>query len=233
MNAKDNAVHILVIDDDRRIRELLASYLQENGFRVTGVSSAEDARQAMRGLAFDLLIVDVMMPGESGLSFTESLRQMNNQAPILILSALSEPADRISGLASGSDDYLSKPFEPRELLLRIKNLLRRAGATIQPDEVTFGAFVFNRKRGELRRGQENIKLTTRERHLLRILIERAGQTVPRHDLAQPGAEEAARSVDVQITRLRQKIEDDPASPIHLQTVRGLGYTLHLDQGPQS
>lgn len=230
MAASDSAPHILVIDDDRRIRELIRTYLMENGFRVSAVQSAPEARDAMRGMAFDLLVVDVMMPVESGLSLTESLRKLNNQVPILILSALAEPDDRIKGLTSGSDDYLGKPFEPRELLLRIQNLLRRLPSAATQDEVRFGVFTFLRQRGELRREGEAIKLTTRERDLLRMLIERAGQTVNRLDLVQPGAEESARSVDVQINRLRQKIEDDPANPIYLQTVRGIGYALHLDNG---
>lgn len=223
------AAHILVIDDDRRIRELIKSYLQEHGFWVSAVHSAAEAREAMRGLAFDLLIIDVMMPGESGLSLTQSLRNLNNQVPILILSALAEPNDRINGLTSGSDDYLGKPFEPRELLLRIHNLLRRTAVRPIIPEARFGPFIFNKQKSELRRDGEPVRLTTRERDLLRQLVERAGQTVNRLDLAQPGAEGTARSVDVQINRLRQKIETDPANPVYLQTVRGIGYTLHLDE----
>ncbi len=229
MIAGDDAAHILVVDDDRRIRELIKSYLQENGFRVSAVQSAAEARESMQSIAFDLLVLDIMMPGETGLSLTESLRKINNQVPVLILSALSEPNDRIAGLQSGSDDYLGKPFEPRELLLRIQNLLRRVTLKAVQEDVRFGVVTFNRKRGELRRDGELVKLTTRERELLRSLIDRAGQTVSRLDLAQPGAEEGARSVDVQINRLRQKIEEDPANPAYLQTVRGLGYMLHLDQ----
>ncbi len=225
----DAPAHILVVDDDRRIRGLLKTYLQDNGFRVTAVHSADEARAAMRGMAFDLLIVDVMMPGESGLALTQSLRSLNNQVPVLILSALTDSSDRISGLMAGSDDYLGKPFEPRELLLRIHNLLRRSGWRPAAAELRFGPFTFNRQRGELRRGGMPVKLTTRERDLLRILTERGGQTVHRLDLAQPGVEEGARSVDVLINRLRQKIETDPGNPVHLQTVRGVGYILHLDE----
>jgi two-component system phosphate regulon response regulator OmpR len=230
MAARDAAAHILVVDDDRRIRELIKTYLQDKGYRVSAVQSAEEARDALRSLAFDLMIIDVMMPGESGLSLTESLRRLNNEVPILILSALTEPNDRISGLQSGSDDYLGKPFEPRELLLRIRNLLKRVITVQARPDARFGRFTFNQQRGELRRDGEPVKLTTRERDLLRTLTVRAGQTVQRLDLAQPGAEEGARSVDVQINRLRQKIEDDPANPVYLQTVRGLGYILHLDHG---
>jgi two-component system phosphate regulon response regulator OmpR len=221
--------HILVIDDDRRIRELLQSYLSENGFRVTLAPNAKAAREAMRGLAFDLLILDVMMPGETGRAFAESLRGNGTQVPILMLSALSDTEDRIAGLTAGSDDYLPKPFEPRELLLRAQNLLRRVATTAESrSEARFGECLFNMARGELRRNGEVIKLTTRERELMRILVQRAGQPVPRSELSGDGGEENARTVDVQINRLRQKIEEDPSNPIYLQTVRGTGYTLHVD-----
>lgn len=230
MVAIDSAPHVLVVDDDRRIRELIKGYLEGNGFRVSTAQSAADARETMRGLAFDVLVVDVMMPGESGLSLTESLRKLNNQVPVLILSALGEPGDRISGLMSGGDDYLGKPFEPRELLLRLQNLLRRTAAKTPSTHIRFGHFTFNPARGELRRAGKTVKLTTRERDLLRILSEKAGQTVRRADLVASGSEEVSRSVDVQINRLRQKIEEDPSNPVYLQTVRGLGYTLNIDHG---
>jgi two-component system phosphate regulon response regulator OmpR len=221
--------HILVIDDDRRIRELLQSYLSDNGFRVTLAPNAKAAREAMRGLAFDLLVLDVMMPGETGRAFAESLRGDGTQVPILMLSALSDTEDRIAGLTAGSDDYLPKPFEPRELLLRVQNLLRRVAATAESrNEARFGECLFNTARGELRRNGEVIKLTTRERELMRILVQHAGQPVPRSELSGEGGEENARTVDVQINRLRQKIEEDPSNPIYLQTVRGTGYTLHVD-----
>jgi two-component system phosphate regulon response regulator OmpR len=225
----DELPHILVIDDDRRIRELLQSYLSDNGFRVTLAPNAKAARETMRGLAFDLLILDVMMPGETGRALAESLRADGVQVPILMLSALSDTEDRIAGLTAGSDDYLPKPFEPRELLLRAQNLLRRvAAASESRNEARFGDCLFNVTRGELRRSGEVIKLTTRERDLMRILVQRAGQPVPRSDLSGDGAEENARTVDVQINRLRQKIEEDPSNPIYLQTIRGTGYTLHVD-----
>jgi two-component system, OmpR family, phosphate regulon response regulator OmpR len=225
----DERPHILVIDDDRRIRELLKSYLSENGFRVTDAADANEARRKMKGLAFDLLILDVMMPGETGLDLARSLREIRTTVPILMLSALADSADRIAGLMSGSDDYLPKPFEPRELLLRVQNLLRRtAPASLQADEARFGGCVFNMKRGELRREGELIRLTTRERELLRILVKNAGAPVDREALSQAGPAENARTVDVQINRLRQKIEAEPSSPTHIQTVRGMGYTLYLD-----
>ena len=225
----DERPHILVIDDDRRIRELLKSYLSENGFRVTQAAEANEARLKMQGLAFDLLILDVMMPGETGLDLARSLREIRASVPILMLSALADSADRIAGLMSGSDDYLPKPFEPRELLLRVQNLLRRtAPASLHTDEARFGGCVFNMKRGELRRDGELIRLTTRERELLRILVMNAGAPVDREALSQAGPAENARTVDVQINRLRQKIEAEPSSPTHIQTVRGMGYTLYLD-----
>lgn len=225
----DEAPHILVVDDDRRIRQLLQSYLMENGFRVTVAAGAAEAREKMRGLMFDLVVLDIMMPGETGLQMTESLRSNGNPVPVLMLSALADPSDRIAGLEIGSDDYLTKPFEPRELLLRIQALLRR-GAQAAPlrSEVSFGDFAFNLQRGELRRNGEVVHLTSREKEFLRVLAARAGLTVPRSELAPLGSDEGARSVDVQINRLRQKIEDDPSSPLYLQTVRGAGYVLHVD-----
>lgn len=218
--------HILVIDDDRRIRELLKSYLMENGFMVTVAGSAAEARERMRGVAFDLLVLDVMMPGESGLGFTKSLRETGDMVPVLMLSALAETDDRVTGLAQGSDDYLVKPFEPRELLLRIRNLLRRSAIAVEvPLVVRFGAFQFFVNRGELRRDGEAIKLTSGERELLRLLAARPGTPLSRQDLSPAGSDDSSRSLDVQINRLRQKLEDDPANPQFLQTVRGAGYAL--------
>ena len=220
--------HILVVDDDRRLRQLLRSYLAENGFRVTVAANAAEARRRMEGIAFDLMILDIMMPGENGKQLTERLRAASEKIPVLMLSALAETEDRIEGLGSGGDDYLSKPFEPRELVLRIRNLLRRTAVAPPRGEVRFGAFSFNLPKGELRREGELVRLTSREKDLLRLLAEHVGNPVARADLAQPGSEESARSVDVQINRLRQKIEIDPSSPIFLQTVRGSGYALLAD-----
>lgn len=221
--------HILVVDDDRRIRQLLQSYLMENGFRVTVAGTAKEAREKRRGMVFDLMVLDIMMPGEDGLELTRSLREANDGIPVLMLSALADTGDRIAGLATGSDDYLSKPFEPRELLLRIRSLLRRAPpAGEKLEEARFGGFTFNVQRGELRRDGQAVKLTSREKDFLRLLATRAGTPVARDELAPEGAEESARSVDVQINRLRQKIEADPSNPVYLQTVRGAGYVLHTD-----
>ena len=225
----DETAHILVVDDDRRIRQLLQSYLTEHGFRVSVAATAAEARQRMEGIVYDLLVLDIMMPGESGLQFTQALRREGFGVPVLLLSALADASDRITGLEHGSDDYLPKPFEPRELLLRIQNLLRRSESAVRVrSEVFFGGFTFSLQRGELRKEGELIRLTTRERDFLRLLAGRQGTAVARAELAPAGSEEGARSVDVQINRLRQKIEADPSNPVYLQTVRGAGYVLHTD-----
>jgi two-component system, OmpR family, phosphate regulon response regulator OmpR len=221
----DNAPHILVVDDDSRIRDLLARYLQDNGFRVTTADDAASARACMRSLAFDLLILDVMMPQESGLDFARSLRT-ESHVPILMLTARAEPEQRIEGLETGVDDYLAKPFEPRELLLRVSNVLRRGGASPSTGEVRMGEFVFHVSRGELKRDGETIRLTERERELLRYFAQRPGIPVSRHELAKGEDGGGERAVDVQINRLRRKIEHDPANPVYLQTVRGKGYILY-------
>jgi two-component system, OmpR family, phosphate regulon response regulator OmpR len=221
----DNAPHILVVDDDSRIRDLLARYLHDHGFRVTTAVDAASARATMRSLSFDLLILDVMMPQESGIDFARSLRT-DSRVPILMLTARAEPEHRIEGLETGVDDYLAKPFEPRELLLRVSNVLRR-GASAPSGEVRMGNFVFHISRGELKRDGETIRLTERERDLLRYFAQRPGMPVSRHDLAKGSAESGGeRAVDVQINRLRRKIENDPANPVYLQTVRGKGYALY-------
>lgn len=224
------ARHILVVDDDRRIRELIRSYLMENDFLVSVAGTAAEARERMRGVTFDLMVLDIMMPGETGLELTKSLRGEKRNVPILMLSALADSDDRIAGLATGSDDYLAKPFEPRELLLRINNLLRRVSvAAPARTEVRFGVFQLNVPRGELRRNGDLVRLTSAEKNLLRMLSLKPGTPFSRLELSQPGLEESARSVDVQINRLRQKIESDPANPVYLQTVRGAGYALYVDE----
>jgi two-component system, OmpR family, phosphate regulon response regulator OmpR len=230
---QDDAAHILVVDDDKRICDLLGQYLRENGFRVTTAENAAGARASMRGLAFDLVILDVMMPGESGLSLAKTLRA-DSPVPILMLTARAEPESRIRGLEIGVDDYLAKPFEPRELLLRLNNILRRreppAQAPAQPpaSEARIGPFLFHMGRGELRRGAETIKLTERERDLLRHFVQNAGAPLDRESLARFAGLDSERSVDVQINRLRQKIEVDPGNPVYLQTVRGRGYILYVE-----
>ncbi len=221
----DSAPHILVVDDDSRIRDLLARYLQDNGFRVTTAIDAASARATMRSLAFDLLVLDVMMPLESGLDFARSLKA-ESRVPILMLTARAEPEQRIEGLETGVDDYLAKPFEPRELLLRVSNVLRRGGGAPLSGEVRMGNFVFHISRGELKRENETIRLTERERELLRFFAQRPGMPVSRHELAKDPDSGGERAVDVQINRLRRKIENDPANPVYLQTVRGKGYILY-------
>jgi two-component system phosphate regulon response regulator OmpR len=226
LQVKDDAPHLLVVDDDRRIRTLLSRYLGEHGFRVTSAADAADARRRLGGLAFDLLIVDVMMPGENGMELTRSLRETMN-VPILMLTARAETENRIQGLEFGADDYLPKPFEPRELLLRINNILRRGTPPARPlvELVSFGPFTFHRERLELKRSGEMVHLTDRERQIMAIFAAKPGDTVPRTDLMTGEGAAGERTVDVQINRLRRKIENDPANPIYLQTVRGIGYRL--------
>ena len=226
----DDKPHILVVDDDDRLRQLLRKYLSDNGYLVTTAASAAEARAKLAVVEADLMVLDVMMPGEDGLSLTRDLRGQS-ALPILLLTAMSESEDRISGLESGADDYLSKPFEPRELLLRIASILRRAPKVegIAVKLVGLGAFVWDAGRAELRQGDEVVHLTTGERELLGILAEAAGQAVSRDDLAnRTGNGANPRAVDVQVTRLRKKLEDDPRLPRYLQTVRGQGYMLRPD-----
>lgn len=221
--------HILVVDDDRRICALLQRYLTENGFLVSAASSAAEADTLMASLTFDLMILDVMMPGEDGLSFTKRLRGTSD-VPILLLTARGEPEDRIAGLERGADDYLAKPFEPRELLLRITTILRRARAPEPQKRVVYlGACRFDAERGELWRNDKIVKLTSAELSLLRIFAGAPGQTFSRSDLSGKIGAVLERTVDVQITRLRRKIEADPRMPIYLQTVRSVGYVLAPDR----
>ena len=225
----DDAPHLLVVDDDRRIRELLSRFLLSEGYRVTTVGSAAEARARLEGLRFDLLILDVMMPGETGFEFARRLRTSSN-VPILMLTARGEAESRIQGLEIGADDYVGKPFEPRELSLRVASILKRSRSAFVPpvEFVRFGDFVFSVPRGELKRGDEVIHLTEREREMLTQLAISPGETVPRLALAGNGGSGVGigeRAVDVQINRLRRKIERDPANPLFVQTVRGVGYRL--------
>ncbi len=222
--------HILVVDDDTRLRELLQQYLSDNGFRVSTAKDAAEARTLLASLDFDLIVLDVMMPGESGLELTESLRRQS-QVPILLLTARNEVEDRIDGLERGADDYLPKPFEPRELVLRIQTILRRAAtpSAEAPTTVQLGDCLFDLERGELRRNDQVVRLTSLEESLLRTLALNAGGTVSREELIrQSSVDSNARTVDVQVTRLRRKIEPDPRLPRYLQTVRGEGYVLRPD-----
>jgi two-component system phosphate regulon response regulator OmpR len=231
------ASHILVVDDDKRIRMLLSRFLTNEGYRVSAAANAEEAALRMRDLAFDLIVLDVMMPGENGIRFAGRLRSREepfHSAPILMLTARSEIKDRVAGLEAGVDDYLAKPFEPRELALRIASILRRTSkrsATIKM--ARFGDYSFDLVRGELWRGGDFAPLTTRECELLRILAFARGGVVSRERLARRAGDDrdnavGERSVDVEIARLRRKIEKDPSAPRHLQTVRGRGYRLLTD-----
>ncbi|MGB7286899.1 MAG: response regulator transcription factor [Salaquimonas sp.] len=222
----DDAPHLLVIDDDRRIRELIKRYLTENGYRVTLAADAQEARNQLEGLEFDLLIVDVMMPGETGISLTRSLNEKRD-IPILLLTALAETGNRIEGLEAGADDYLTKPFDPRELLLRINNILKRAAKPETPiiEQISFGPYQFSVKKRELKRDGDPIRLTDREQEIMVIFSSKLGETVARFELLGEESEAGERKIDVQINRLRRKIEDDPGDPKWLQTVRGIGYRL--------
>ncbi|MBL8706065.1 MAG: response regulator transcription factor [Rhodospirillales bacterium] len=233
----EDAPHILVVDDDTRLRGLLRKFLSDQGFRVSTAGSAEEARKQLESLSFDLLVLDVMMPGENGFQLTQSLRQ-TSAVPILMLTALGETDNRIEGLERGADDYLPKPFEPRELVLRLKSLLRRAAApstteptpaTPPPAEVKLGELRFDPLRMVLLRGEQAVCLTTAEASLLRLLAEQPGEIISRETLTERGAiAGGVRAVDVQVTRLRRKVEPDPKLPRYLQTVRGRGYVLRPD-----
>ena len=226
---QDDAPHLLLVDDDTRIRTLLKRFLAEHGFRITVAASAAEARRRLNGLAFDLLVVDVMMPGESGLELAADLHARSD-VPILMLTARSDAADRIAGLEAGADDYLVKPFEPRELLLRIRAILRRRSTPEinEPTDIRFGPYVFDAARRELRRGEEVIRLTDREKEILALFTEKPNETVPRNEIVGDDSGLGERTVDVQINRLRRKIETDPGNPLYLQTVRGIGYRLVCD-----
>ena len=219
--------HLLVVDDDARFRELLQRYLSDRGFRVTTAADAAEARLTLASFAFDLIVLDVMMPGESGIELTGALRR-DGRTPVMLLTAMAEPEDRVNGLEQGADDYLAKPFEPRELVLRIRNLLqRRPAADADVREIRLGGNRFDTIRGELYRGSELVHLTAAEAGLLSLLAKRVGQAVSREELSV-SLSGNVRNVDVQMTRLRRKIERDPRFPRYLQTVRGTGYLLKPD-----
>lgn len=219
--------HLLVVDDDARLRELLRRYLSDSGFRVTTAADAAEARSKLASFAFDLVVLDVMMPGENGIELTRALRR-DGTSPVMLLTAMAEPEDRVNGLEQGADDYLAKPFEPRELVLRIRNLLqRRPVASVAARDVRFGGHRFDAVRGELYRGPDVLHLTAAEAGLLSLLAQKAGQAVSREELSL-SLSGNVRNVDVQMTRLRRKIERDPRFPRYLQTVRGTGYLLKPD-----
>lgn len=223
--------HLLVVDDDDRIRELLKEFLTREGYRVTGAAHAAAARRLMELIDFDLIVLDVMMPGESGLEFTSWVRGKAelSKTPVLLLTARGDPDDRIEGLSRGADDYMSKPFEPRELALRIDAILRRTGGKpMTPREIKLGPATFDMERLELLRDGKPLRLTEAEAQLLKTLAIHAHSPVERMTLSPDTADITGRAVDVQVTRLRRKLETDPKNPRYLQTVRGIGYMLAPD-----
>lgn len=227
--------HLLIVDDDERIRGLLQKYLIRNGFLVSAARDAAHARRILSGLEFDLIVLDVMMPEEDGVSLTSDLRQ-NLQTPIILLTAKSETVDRIAGLEAGADDYLVKPFEPKELLLRINAILRRVPEAplddVGPKVLMLGPVRYDIERGEMWHGENLVRLTATEAQLMRIFSSKVGEAFSRmelvEELGRSGGQAQERAVDVQITRLRRKIETDPKQPRYLQTVRGAGYMLAPD-----
>lgn len=233
MNELD--AHLLVVDDDERIRSLLRKFLMRHGFLVSTARDAAHARRVLAGLEFDLIVLDVMMPGEDGMELTRSLRE-TLQTPILLLTAKGETDNRIEGLEAGADDYLPKPFEPKELLLRINAILRRmpdtSAADAAPKVLSLGVIRYDMERGEMWQGDELVRLTATEVHLMKIFSAQPGIALSRaklvEELGRDRGQAQERAVDVQITRLRRKIESDPKQPQYLQTVRGAGYMLAPD-----
>ena len=225
----EDSPHILVVDDDRRLRDLLQKFLTESDFRVTVADSAVQAREKLESFRFDLLVLDVMMPGESGLELTSGLRK-SSPVPILMLTAMAESENRIDGLERGADDYLTKPFEPRELVARIRSILRRAQTSDQDTAtIQFGPHSYDARRQILSGPDGAVPLTGAEARLLQVLAGTPGQPVSRDTLQEKsGITGSARAVDVQVTRLRRKIEPDPRTPRYLQTIRGQGYVLWPD-----
>jgi two-component system phosphate regulon response regulator OmpR len=231
MNGQEDPAHILVVDDDARLRALLQRFLTEQGFRVSTAENAATARAALADMAFDLLVLDVMMPGETGLQLTAALRAEGQEVPILMLTANGAPDDRIAGLEQGVDDYLAKPFDPRELALRIRTILRRATpAPTAPQSLApmqIGNRWFDIERAELRGPDGIIRLTGGEAALMQSLARRAGEILSREDIGEAlGTPDAGeRAIDVQVTRLRRKVEPDPREPRFIQTIRHRGYVL--------
>ena len=221
-----NIFHILVVDDDDRIRELVKEYLEENNFLVTTAVDALDAKKKLEIIKFDILILDIMMPGESGLSLTKEIKK-KNLTPIILLTAKGETGDRIHGLELGADDYLGKPFEPRELLLRIKNILNKIQKPLLPDEIYIGSALINLKKLDIKKNKKTIKINPQEKKVLEKMLEFPGKVFSRDDIGKMINISKERTIDVMITRLRQKIESKPKNPKYLQTIRGSGYVLWI------
>lgn len=230
----EEAAHIFVVDDDRRLSDLLCRFLNNAGYLAIAAYDAADARAKLASFAFDLVVLDIMMPGENGLVLAEELAQSPDGPPVLLITALDAPEDRVKGLSTGAEDYIAKPFDPRELLLRIERTLRRRdtstnrppAAAAEPQRLALGPFVFDLTTALLWQNGERIILTPQEQRLLRFMAGRLGEEVSRDDLADALGEEMTwRAVDVQVARLRKKLEADPRNPTWLQTVRGVGYRL--------
>ena len=222
-----NNFHVLVVDDDDRIRELVKEYLDENNFLVTTAIDAFDAKKKLEIIKFDIMILDIMMPGKSGLSLTEEIKK-NNTTPIILLTAKGESMDRIKGLETGADDYLSKPFAPKELLLRIKNILNKTKKPVLPDQIYIGNSIVNLKKLEIKKEKKNIKINPQEKKILEKMLETPGKVFSREDIGKIINITKERTIDVMITRLRQKIETNPKNPKYLQTIRGSGYALWIE-----
>lgn len=220
-----NCPHLLVIDDDTRLRRLLKKYLTENGFCITEAGNPDEAAEIIDLISFDLLIMDIMMPGKNGLDFTKELREKHFMTPILMLTAMGDSDNRITGLEYGADDYLAKPFEPRELVLRINNILKHTATAKKTADIYFGSYHYNIATGVLKQNNTVIGLTTAEQDLLKALATRPGEAVSREELVELLNTDNVRTIDVQITRLRKKIEQDIKKPLCIQTVRGQGYAL--------
>ena len=219
--------HILVVDDDDRIRELIKEYLEENNFVVTSAKDAFDAKKKLELLKFDILVLDIMMPGESGLSLTKEVKK-NNPTPIILLTAKGETHNRIEGLEIGADDYLGKPFEPKELLLRIKNILNKTKTSILPEEIYVGDALINLKKSNIKINNQIKKINPQEKKVLEKMLKFPGKVFSRDDIKKIINISKERTIDVMITRLRQKIESNPKSPKYLQTIRGSGYVLWIE-----
>ena len=222
-----NIFHILVVDDDDRIRELVKQYLEENNFLVTTAADAFEAKKKIDIIKFDILILDIMMPGKSGLSLTKEIKK-TNQTPVILLTAKGETADRIQGLEIGADDYLGKPFEPKELLLRIKNILNKTQKPHFPNEIYIGNALINLKKLNIKIKNKIVKINPQEKQILEKMLEVPGKVFSRSDIGKIISISKERTVDVMITRLRQKIESNPKNPKYLQTIRGSGYVLWIE-----
>ena len=223
----NNTFHILLVDDDNRIRELVKQYLEENNFMVTTAIDAFDAKKKLDIIKFDILILDIMMPGKSGLSLTEEIKK-TNPTPVILLTAKGEAADRIKGLEIGADDYLGKPFEPKELLLRIQNILSKTEKPILPNEIYIGNSVINLKKLQIKTDRKIVKINPQEKKILEKMLEIPGKIFSRNDIGKIINFSKERTIDVMITRLRQKIETNPKNPKYLQTIRGSGYALWVE-----